>query len=220
MRILIIAPHPDDEILGCGGVIAKYIKEGNEVKILVMTRGTSELYPDKAIDEVRQEARDSHKYLGVSETIFFDFPAPVLDQVPSYKMSMEISKVINSYRPEIVYVPHRGDIHKDHRMVFESALVSMRPINNCSVREIYAYETLSETEWAPPFGDDVFIPNVFVDITRYLEIKKQAMKYFNSQLRAFPSSRSLTAIDSLSKFRGVTVNVEAAEAFMLIRKIN
>lgn len=220
MKILIIAPHPDDEILGCGGVIAKYIKEGNEVKVMVMTKGTDDLYSEKAIDEVRQEALNSHNYLGVSETVFCDFPAPVLDQVPSYKISMEISRVIRSYGPQIVYIPHRGDIHKDHRMIFESALVSMRPINDCSVREIYAYETLSETEWAAPFGDDVFIPNVFVDIGNFLELKKEAMKYFKSQLKSFPSSRSLIAIDSLAKFRGATINVEAAEAFMLIRKID
>ena len=219
MKILVIAPHADDEILGCGGVISRYISEGNEVKVLVITRALEELFPKPLMDQIREEAVKSHQFLGVSETIFFDFPAPMLDQTPSYQISMEISKVIKEFSPEKVFLPHRGDIHKDHRAVFEAALVALRPINDCPVKEIYAYETLSETEWAPPFGDDAFIPNVFVDITDYMENKKEAMLCFESQVKEFPHSRSIECIESLAKFRGATIGKKAAEAFMLIRKI-
>ncbi|NQY06398.1 MAG: PIG-L family deacetylase [Flavobacteriaceae bacterium] len=219
MKILVIAPHADDEILGCGGVISRYISEGNEVKVLVITRALEELFPKPLMDQIREEAVKSHQFLGVSETIFFDFPAPMLDQTPSYQISMEISKVIKEFSAEKVFLPHRGDIHKDHRAVFEAALVALRPINDCPVKEIYAYETLSETEWAPPFGDDAFIPNVFVDITDYMENKKEAMLCFESQVKEFPHSRSIECIESLAKFRGATIGKKAAEAFMLIRKI-
>lgn len=220
MNILIIAPHADDEILGCGGIMAKYIAEGHQVKVLIMTKAIASLFPEALMSQIRNEARNSHRYLGVSETIFCDFPAPMLDQTASYKMSMEIAKLITKFKPERVYIPHRGDIHKDHKMVFEAALVAMRPINNCPVKEIYAYETLSETEWAAPFGDDAFIPNVFTDISEYIEAKKDAMKCFESQLKDFPHSRSLEVIEALAKYRGATIGKPAAEAFMLIRKIN
>lgn len=219
MNILIIAPHADDEILGCGGIMARYIAEGHTVKVLIMTKAIEELFPQSLVEQARNEAKASHAFLGVSETVFFDFPAPVLDQTASYKMSIEISKLISEFQPEKVYLPHRGDIHKDHKMVFEAALVAMRPINNCPVKEIYAYETLSETEWAAPFGDDAFIPNVFVNIADYLNVKQEAMKHFASQLKEFPHSRSLETIEALAKYRGATVGKKAAEAFMLIRKI-
>ncbi|AZJ35044.1 PIG-L family deacetylase [Tenacibaculum singaporense] len=219
MNVLVIAPHADDEILGCGATIAKHISEGDTVKVVVVTRGIKELYSDDVIEGIRKEAKEAHKYLKIEETIFYDFPAPMLDQTPSYLISNEISKIIKSYEPEIVYLPHRGDLHKDHRMVFESSLVAIKPVNGCSVKEIYSYETLSETEWAAPFGDDAFIPNVFVDVSEFMEQKVEAMKKFESQLKEFPHSRSIEAINALAKFRGSTVGANAAESFMLIRNI-
>ena len=216
---MVIAPHADDEILGCGGTMAKHIAEGDEVKVLVVTKGIEELYSEAEVEVIRGEAKKAHEYLGISESIFFDFPAPVLDQTPSYKISIAVSEVIKAYAPNVVYLPHRGDLHKDHRMVFESSLVAIKPVNNCSVVDIYSYETLSETEWDAPFGDDAFIPNVFIDISDYIVSKKEAMKMFKSQLKAFPHSRSLECIDALAKFRGATVGKHAAESFMLIRSI-
>jgi len=220
MNILVIAPHADDEILGCGGTIARRIAEGNNVTVLIITKGIEELFASEVIENIRMEAKAAHRYLGVHKTIFFDFPAPLLDQTPSYKISMEISKVLQSVQPEVVYIPHRGDIHKDHKMVFESALVAMRPIGQYTVKQIYAYETLSETEWAAPFADDAFIPNVFVDITRFIYNKIEAMKHYKSQLKEFPHSRSVEVIQSLAKYRGASVGKKAVEAFMLIRKID
>ena len=220
MNILIIAPHADDEILGCGGVIAKRVAEGHVVKVLVVTKAIEELFPVELMNSIRDEAKRSHEFLGISETVFFDFPAPMLDQIPTYKIASKISAFVRVFQPEVVYVPHRGDIHKDHRVVFEAALVAMRPVNNCSVKQILAYETLSETEWAAPFGDDAFIPNVFVDITDYLEAKKTAFGHFESQLKAFPHPRSSEAIEALAKLRGATVGKAAAEAFSLIRTVD
>lgn len=216
---MVIAPHPDDEILGCGGIMSKFVNDGKEVYVLVITRGTPKLYSDDRIVNVRKEALDAHKILGVKETVFLDFHAPELDQTSLAEISMEISKVIKKLAIDTLYIPHRGDIHSDHRVVYNAALVAGRPVAGSTVRSIYAYETLSETEWAAPFGDDAFIPTHFVDVTGSFENKLKAMACFKSQLKPFPNSRSLEAIEALAKFRGATVGVKRAEAFMTVRTI-
>ncbi|NCB69956.1 MAG: PIG-L family deacetylase [Bacteroidia bacterium] len=218
-KIMVIAPHPDDEILGCGGIMSKFVNDGKEVYVLVITRGTPKLYSDDRIVNVRKEALDAHKILGVKETVFLDFHAPELDQTSLAEISMEISKVIKKLAIDTLYIPHRGDIHSDHRVVYNAALVAGRPVAGSTVRSIYAYETLSETEWAAPFGDDAFIPTHFVDVTGSFENKLKAMACFKSQLKPFPNSRSLEAIEALAKFRGATVGVKRAEAFMTVRTI-
>lgn len=218
-NILVIAPHPDDEVLGCGGVMKKYAGAGDHVYVLIVTRGTPKLYNDERIENVRKEAKEAHHILGVKETIFLDFPAPELDTVPEADISRAITEVITKLNIHVVFLPHRGDIHQDHRIVFNAGLVASRPTGKYSVKEIYSYETLSETEWAAPFADDAFIPTKFINITGQMDFKLQAMKCFKSQLRAFPGSRSLEAIDALAKFRGATVGFERAEAFMTIRNI-
>ncbi|WP_321307541.1 PIG-L deacetylase family protein [Marinifilum fragile] len=222
MTVLVIAPHADDEVLGCGGVINKYSQEGNKVIVLIATNasiGAPELYKQSGIDNVRNEAKESHKVLGVHKTEFLEFPAPKLDVYPIYQMANEISEVIKKYEPEILLIPHRGDIHKDHTRIFDAALVAARPINGCSVKKIMSYETLSETEWARPDGDAYFIPNVYISIENNLENKIEALKQFKSQIREFPHSRSIEALKSLAKYRGATVGYKAAEAFKLIREI-
>jgi N-acetylglucosamine malate deacetylase 1 len=216
---LVIAPHPDDEILGCGGTIKKLTAEGIPVYVLVMTRGKKELYSDERINNVRQEASKAHALLGVSDTRFFDFPAPDLDMVSLAELSTEISKVLREYGINTLFLPHRGDIHHDHKAVFTAGLVAARPSKDSTVKHIFAYETLSETEWAAPFGDDAFIPTHFVNITNEIAVKLEAMKCFKSQLKDFPNSRSLKSIEALSNFRGSTVGFPNAEAFMTIRTI-
>ena len=219
MQVLVIAPHQDDEILGCGGVMARHVNEGDTVHLLIITRGIPEIFPPEQIGETRQELYAANKLLGVSSFHFLDFPAPGLDGVPSYKIADAISIVIRAKQPQIVYLPHRGDIHSDHRIVFDATLVAARPINNCPVKKLLCYETLSETEWAPPFSNDAFIPTVFVDISNFLKSKLKAMACYQSQLKNSPHSRSLQSIEALARIRGGTVGVPAAEAFMLVRDI-
>lgn len=221
-RILIIAPHPDDEILGCGGVIAKEVDKGNEVFVTIITNGhlgAPELFKKEGTEKVRREALQAHKYLGVKQTFFLDFPCPRLDTVPSYKISIALSEIVRDKKIDTIYVTHRGDIHKDHKISFEATLVAARPINNNPVKRIYAYETLSETEWAPPYGDDNFIPTVFEDISGYMEKKIEAFKFFTTQVNEFPHPRSVKSIENLANLRGATVGYFHAEAFMLIREI-
>lgn len=217
---LFIAPHPDDEVLGCGGIIRKLAQSShNEIYVLVMSRGTPKLYPEHKIENVRNEALAAHKILGVKETMFLDFHAPEMDDVPLADVSRSIAEVINRFKINVLFIPHRGDIHNDHTVVFKAALVAARPVHNNTVKEIYCYETLSETEWAPPFGDDVFIPNNFVNVADQFSAKLEAMQCFKSQLKAFPNPRSLENIEALAKFRGATVGFERAEAFMVVRQI-
>lgn len=218
-NILILAPHPDDEVLGCGATIKKLSDEGNQLFVLVVTRGSSKFYSDDKIENVRNEALQAHKLLGVKHTFFLDFPAPELDTLALADISKEIAKVLNDNKINVLYLPHRGDIHNDHRVVFNAGLVAARPVGEYSVKEIYVYETLSETEWAAPFADDAFIPTCFVNVENTLNSKIEAMKCFKSQLKAFPNPRSLETIEALAKFRGSTVGFKAAEAFMVIRQI-
>lgn len=219
-NILVIAPHPDDEVLGCGATMAKYASAGHKVFVLVATRGSKKLYADDRIENVRNEALRAHKVLGVAETYFLDFPAPELDTVPLYEISNEISKIIANVKAEILFLPHRGDIHNDHKVIFDAGLVAARPLQNCSVNEIYTYETVSETEWAIPIGSEVFIPNVYENIADFFSLKIQALQCFKSQLREFPNPRSIKNLKALANYRGATVGFEMAEAFCLIRSKN
>lgn len=218
-KVLVIAPHPDDEVLGCGGTIRKYSKEKAEVYVLIVTKGSPRLYEQTRIVNIRKEALDAHEILGVKETRFLDFPAPDLDITSQADISMSISEVIRQWDIQVLFLPHRGDIHHDHRIVFQAGLVAARPNAHCPVKTIYSYETLSETEWAAPFASEVFIPNYFVDISGEMEDKLLAMSMYASQLREFPSSRSLKTIEALATFRGSTAGFERGEAFMLIRQL-
>jgi N-acetylglucosamine malate deacetylase 1 len=216
---LVVAPHPDDEILGCGGTILKLSSSGVKVYILIVTRGKMELYSEERIKNVRQEALKAHTLVGVTETRFFDFPAPDLDMTSIAEISTGISRILDELTIDTLYLPHRGDIHNDHKVVFNAGLVAARPFKKNIVKNIFCYETLSETEWAAPFSDDAFIPTRFVNITNEFNKKLEAMRLFKSQLREFPNSRSLKSIEALANFRGSTVGFSYAEAFMTIRII-
>lgn len=219
-KILVVAPHADDEVLGCGGTIKKLSDEGNDVFVAVMTNasvGAPHIFSQEDIDIVREEAKTAHKLLGVRETFFYEFPAPILHTYPQTEIASALFKLITKLEITDMFIPHRGDIHRDHGEIFSAALVAARPRNNNTVDNVFSYETLSETEWAPPFADDAFIPNYFINISDTLDAKIDAMKCFDSQVMTFPNSRSIEAINALAVFRGVTVSWSAAEAFMVIR---
>lgn len=219
MRVLVIAPHPDDEIIGVGGTIAKRANDGDEVFVCVVTKGKSPIFNDEFIEQGRKECRKADKKLGVKETIFLDFPAVMLETVPRYEFNGKISEVVNSIKPDEVYIPHRGDMQIDHQMVVDAAMVAVRPRGNNYPKRVYAYETLSETGWNIPNIVNEFIPTVYEDITDTYEMKLEAMAIFESQLSVFPEARSIGAIEALAKYRGATVSVKAAEAFSLVREV-
>ena len=145
--VLVIAPHPDDEVLGVGGTIARLADEGRHVTVVIVTKGNAEFFDAGLIEQGRREAREAHRLLGVAHTAFLDLPAARLDQVPHMALNAALLQVIEETRPGLVFVPFRGDLHRDHQLVFDSTLVAVRPINGLVVSEILSYETLSETNW-------------------------------------------------------------------------
>lgn len=221
-NILVIAPHADDEILGCGATMAKHVANGDNVYVAILTNasvGAPELFSPESISEIRKEALQAHGLLGVKETFFMEFPAPALNAFPEYKISVEVSALIKRIDANVLYLPHPSDIHQDHAAVYRACLVAARPtkIFNHNIERILCYETLSETEWAPYQLTDYFRPNYFVDVDGFIEQKLKAMECFASQLRPFPSSRSIETLIALSKLRGSTVGTKHAEAFTVER---
>lgn len=219
MKVLVIAPHPDDEIIGVGGTIAKRVENGDDVFVCVVTKGQEPIFAPSFVDQARSECKEADSLLGVKETSFLDFPAVMLETVPRYELNGGILKIIQRIKPDEVYIPHRGDMQLDHKMIVDAAMVALRPKYDHVVKRIYAYETLSETGWDIPNTTNEFIPTVYEDITHHLNAKIKAMEVFKSQLGEFPDARSIGAIEALARYRGATVNVKAAEAFSLIREI-
>ena len=217
--VLVIATHPDDEVLGCGGVMARHADAGDDVHVLIVTRGSPEVCGPQVIEGTRGELAQAHAVLGVSSVRFLDFPAPKLDVVPRHQVADAIGQVIRELRPSTIYFPHQGDLHGDHKEVFWATLVAARPVNSYGVSRLLCYETLSETEWAAPLAGDAFVPTVFADITATLVRKLRACRCYRSQMKPFPNSRSLRALAALARFRGATVGLPAAESFILIRDI-
>lgn len=218
-RILVIAPHPDDELLGAGGMIIKNLKEGNEVYVCVVTIGTAPLFDPELCKKNNQDAADCHKAIGVTKTFFLDLPSTMLESIPRYELNGKILKVVREVQPEEVFIPHYGDMQKDHQMVADAAMVAVRPKYFPQVKKVYAYETLSETGWNAPSVANEFIPNVWVDISDVLEEKLKALNYYTLQISDFPDPRSIEAVRALAMYRGSQMFYQAAEAFQLIREL-
>lgn len=223
-RVLVVAPHADDETLGAGGSIARFARAGHDVTVAVMTgHGEADhpLWPRSLWETIRGEAREAHAALGVRNVIYREIPAACVADYPTWKLNRDAAEVLDEVRPELLLVPFALDLHKDHREIFNAFCVAWRPVSDAGrgVREIYAYETLSETHWNVPYVEQGFMPNVHVDISETLEIKLQALACFKSQMHAAPATRSLQAARAQAVWRGAQIGAEAAEAFVLVRRI-
>ncbi|OHA42083.1 MAG: hypothetical protein A3H68_03195 [Candidatus Taylorbacteria bacterium RIFCSPLOWO2_02_FULL_46_40] len=212
--ILVIAPHPDDEVLGCGGVIKKYTKQGDSVFLCVVTKAYTPEWSGNFIKNRKKEVACANEALGIKKTFFLDFPTVKLDTIPQKELNDSINNVVKDVNPDILYIPYEGDLCKDHRLIFESCLVVARPLGN-NIKKILAYETLSETEW----GIKQFVPTTYINITETLEDKLKAMSCYKSELKNYPHPRSLEGIMVLAKKRGIESGLLAAEAFIIIREI-
>ncbi len=221
MRILVIAPHPDDEVLGCGGTIQKYINNGDEVFLCIVTKAYAPDWSDDFIANRGKEIKCAEGILGINGIVFLDLPTVKLDTIPQKKLNDLMSDCINDIGPEVVFVPFYGDINKDHKLVCEATLVAARPKPGSLIKKVYCYEVLSETEWAKPAQkiEDVFIPNYYEDISEFLDGKLKAMGCYKSELKDYPHPRSLEGIRILAQKRGTECGAMAAEAFMLIREV-
>ncbi len=221
MRVLVIAPHPDDEVLGCGGTIKKYTERDDDVFLCIVTNAYTPDWTEDFIKNRQSEINCATKTLSVKKTIFLDFPTVKLDIIPQKKLNDSISKCVQKINPEIIFIPFYGDINKDHKLVFESSLVAVRPKPQSQIKKVFCYEVLSETEWAKPAQkiEDVFVPNFYEDISDFLDDKLKAMECYKSELKDYPHPRSLRGIKVLAQKRGTECGTKAAEAFMLLREV-
>lgn len=216
-RLLVVAPHPDDETLGAAGTIAGFTAAGGEATVLTVAAHMPPLYPAAVHERTVNEARLAHKVLGVSESIFLDFPAVLVADLPRHELNGAIHEQIQRARPDVVLLPF-FDRHIDHRLIFESVMVATRPVGSgVGIQCVAAYEVVSETHWNAPNIEANFVPTWFVDITDTIDTKIEAMTCYASQTQAFPGPRSLEALRALALFRGSQVSVAYAEAFQLIR---
>lgn len=219
--ILVIAAHPDDETLGVGGTILKHKAAGDHVTVFIATDGVTARH-DKT-DLQQQAARKACAILGVDDLRFGGLPDQRLDAMPLLEVIDPIYKIVWELKPEVVYSQHGGDVNQDHRVLFNATLVAVRPVNQNPVKEVYCYEVGSSTEWAPPFASWAFLPNVFIDINPYLSKKIEALnsysQTFQTEIPPYPHPRSPEAVTIYARKRGIEVGMDAAEAFMLIRRL-
>ena len=216
MNILVVAPHPDDEVLGCGGTIKKYSDRGDMVSVCYVTSAYLPDWSQEYLWRKEEEIQKSNSILGISKRIDLKYPAVMLDPIPQKEINKSISKVVSDVQPDCVFIPHRNDINVDHRIVHDAALVALRPpYTRC--RQIFVYETLSETEWGT--RRSVFDAAYYVDISDTLDHKVLAMEAYKSEIKESPHPRSSDIIRCLARKRGSEINRYAAEAFVPLRII-
>lgn len=216
-RILVIAPHPDDETLGAGGTMAKHARQGDAVSVLFVSGHLPPLYPRDAYETTVEEARRALEILGVADSHFLEIPATMIASEPVNVLNAKIGAIIRQVSPQIVLCPF-PDRHIDHRVVFDSVMVETRPIGDAREIEIIAaYETLSGTHWNAPHMEPNFIPNWVVDVSAEMDRKIRALKCYASQIPPSPGARSVEAVEALARFRGTQSGVGFGEAFQIIR---
>jgi len=216
-KILVVAAHADDEALGCGATIRKHILDGDNVSIVFMTDGVGARSIDDVAVANRVKAKeDALKIYGVTYAEQFDFADNALDSVPLLEIIKVLENVISKLKPDVIYTHFHGDLNVDHRICFEAVMVATRPVPGSCVKEIYGFEVLSSTDWQF-IPDNKFIPQLYVDVSDCFTDKLKALGAYSEEMRESPHSRSLDHIASLAKYRGLTIGVNFAEAFMIYR---
>lgn len=221
---LIIAAHPDDEVLGCGGTIAKLANEGVLVHVAfladgVFSRKNGQKDQQKELNDRRAAAQQACDILGVKSISFGDFPDNKMDVGPLLDIVKAVEELISKHQPETLFTHHCGDVNIDHRRIHEAVVAACRPQKGHPVKKLLAFEVASSTEWQLPHSGPVFLPNYFVDISNTLDKKLAALDLYAKELRPWPHPRSRKAVEHLAHWRGATIGVDAAEAFMLGRQL-
>jgi N-acetylglucosamine malate deacetylase 1 len=218
-NILVIVAHPDDEVLGCGGTIARHSNNGDKVHVICMTNGVSSRNSStKEIQNRQNAAQNAANILGVLSIKFLDFPDNKMDSVPLLDIVQKIESATKDMNTRVIYTHHIGDLNVDHQITHKAVMTAFRPTPLSSVKEIYTFEIMSSTDWNFS-AKNTFKPNYFIEISNYIDLKLSALNAYNMELRNTPHSRSISNIESLAKFRGNTVGVDMAEAFMVLRKL-
>jgi LmbE family N-acetylglucosaminyl deacetylase len=220
-RILVVATHPDDETLGCGGTLLKLVQHGARIFWVLVTAA---LEPDYSADYIAMQAKqveNVRQAYPFESLTWLKYPTTRLDALPLASLIVALQKCLAQIRPECVFIPNRSDVHSDHRVVFHALSAVLKPIYMCSlgVNRILACESISETDAAPPLPECAFLPTVFVDVGETFERKMEIMGLYKSEIHAEPLPRSPSSIRAQARFRGSTIGVEYAEAFMLVREI-
>ena len=218
MKILVVAPHPDDEVLGAGGTLLRYKSEGHSIAWLIVT-GISEDFgwsPEK-ISEREIEIEKVSKFFNFDKVYNLKLPTTKLDTLPIDSIVQKISHVINDFSPDEILVPHLGVVHTDHHVVHNAVVSCTKWFRYPFVKKILSYETISETDFGLDFSRQ-FSPNVFVDISSFLDDKIKIMSVYSSELGVFPSPRSKISVESLARYRGSSSGFKAAESFQLLRE--
>lgn len=221
MSELVVSVHPDDETLGCGGTILRRVAEGGSVSWAIVTRAHSPAWTEDVIETKSREIDAVAEAYGMTSVHRLGFPSTLLDTVPRGELMQALRAVVDEVRPEVVYVTHPGDAHAEHTIAFEAVTAVLRAFRmaETGLRRVLAYETLSSTDAAPALPARAFLPQVFVDVTPYLEQKLEIMALYASEAQADPLPRGPSAIRALARARGASVGVEYAEAFALAREL-
>jgi LmbE family N-acetylglucosaminyl deacetylase len=216
-RVLVVAAHPDDEVLGMGGTIALHTSRGDEVRVLVVTDGSSTQYPGDAETRSRkeEEARRAATELGVEDYVHLEHPDMRLDTLPHVEVNRVIEEHVQGFAPVVVYTV-QPDVNQDHRVLFDSVAVATRPVPGQPVRRLLTYAPASSTEWTPA-AVNWFVPNWYVDVTETIERKLAAFAHYETERRDYPHPRSERAIRATAEFHGTTCGCEYAEPFVLVR---
>ena len=214
--ILVIAAHSDDEALGCSGVIARHVAEGDKVHLLFMTDGVASRSGSGDGEKRLTSAQGASKILKVSSFTNLNFPDNQMDSIPLLGIVKEVENKISNLQPEIIYTHHIGDLNVDHQITHKAVVTACRPEPDFCVKEIYAFEVLSSTEWNSP-SVKYFSPNVYIDIIDYIDIKRQVLEVYSKEMHQPPHSRSIDNALRLNALRGNSVGMDYAEAFELIR---
>lgn len=218
-RALVIAPHPDDEVLGAGGTMAALQTSGCEVHVLVTSQDQPPLYPPGTAEMIRVEAQEAHAHLGVTSTEYLPHPSVELARMSVAALNSGIQAAVDRLRPDLVLAPF-PDRHLDHKAVFEAAMVAARPLGaGKTISAVALYETISETHWNAPHIEADFSPDWFIDITEHIDAKMSAFAAYASQVQEHPGPRSLRALEALAAFRGSQANLAFAESFHTVRRI-
>jgi N-acetylglucosamine malate deacetylase 1 len=222
MKVLVVAPHPDDETLGCGGTMARLASEGHEVVVGLVTGHGADphpLYEREGFERVHAEQKAACDLLSVSRIEKLDLPTVLLPDLPRHEFNRAITSLIEREEPGMLFVPFPFDLHGDHRLVFHAASIAWRPYlsSGSRIREVYCYEVPSETHLNIPYVEPGFIPNVYFDISDHIDRKIAALECFQSQIQQGPLPRSADSLRALARFRGSQIGVMAAEAFVSVR---
>lgn len=225
-RVLIVAAHPDDEVLGCGGTIARHSDSGDHVQVLIVAEGATSRQEKRCrldagheLSALAHAAQTAGSILGAAGVELLAFPDNRLDSLDRLDLIKQLEDRIDYHQPQTVYVHHAGDVNVDHRRLHEAVVTACRPLPGQTVRRLLSFEVASSSEWQPPSSAPVFQPNWFVDISDQWSRKRDALVAYATEMRPWPHARSLEALEHLARWRGAQVGFEAAEAFCLLREL-